>query len=74
MDTYLVAVKRQLRDQVEDDWSKVLESIEGVEPAPSPLRPDRIQVEATPAGIAKVRQCLGDICHIEPVLRHEVSE
>ncbi len=73
MDTYLVAVKRQHRDHVADDWATALEHIEGVEPAPETLQDNRLQIKATPSGLAKVKESLGDICHVEAVISHRVS-
>lgn len=74
MDTYLVAVKRQHRHRVTDDWATVLESIEGVEPTPETLRSNRLQIKATPSGIAKVKESLGDLCHVEAVIPHRLPD
>lgn len=70
METYIVAVKRQARDQVEDNWADALEPLDGVELAPDTLNPNRRQVQATQEGIEAVRAALDTTHHIEKVMEH----
>lgn len=70
METYIIAVKREHRDEAQDDWASVLDEVEGVEPQADQLRPDRRQVHATSSGIEEVKKRLGDLCHIEEVISH----
>lgn len=71
MDTYLIAVKRESRDKAQDNWADALDTVEGVEAQPNPLRPDRRQVHATASGIEEIKRRLGDLCHIEPMIMHQ---
>lgn len=74
MQTYIIAVKREARGQVNEDWATVLDTIDGVEPAPDPLRPDRRQVQATDDAIVAVKEALGEPFHIESVVTHRAAE
>ena len=68
--TYVVAVKREYRNEAGHDWSEVLEAIPGLEVVPGPVR-HRLQIEATPDAATEARRRLGDLCYVEPVRRRQ---
>ena len=70
MDTYIVAVKRQARDRVQEDWADALEELEGVELIPDAVNSNRRQVQATEEGIEAVRKALEETHYIEKVVTH----
>lgn len=70
MDTYIVAVKRQAREQVEEDWADAIEKLDGVELAPDAVNPNRRQVKATEEGIEAVKEALDTTHHVEKVVEH----
>jgi len=71
---YVVALKRSSRDSAPDDWASQLADLKGVEAAPSPPDAARLQIRATDDGIQRVKEALGDACHIEPVIAHRPLE
>ena len=69
MDEFIIAVKRDKRQQAPGDLVDLLRTIDGVEVDPD-QNSRRLHLHASPEGILKVRQQLGEVCHIEPVIRH----
>ena len=70
MAAYVISVKREMRDRVQADWSTQLQGVPELQITGS-ANPFRIQVEASDAAIEEVRSRLGDVCHVEPVIRHQ---
>lgn len=69
MDSYAIAVKRQMRDQAPGDWKEQIAQTEGISRV-GDAGGSSIQVQATPAGIEEVRRRFGALCHIEPLIIH----
>jgi hypothetical protein len=67
---YVIAVKRQMRDQVPADWVERLRGIEGLSLVSEP-RYNRVLVEAIPEAIEAVQAELGDYSYIEPLITHK---
>lgn len=77
MATYIVAIKRERRDEASPDWIDILRETPGVEITgtsdASPMT-GRITLRATADGIEAVRERMGTYCHVEPVIEHDTSE
>jgi hypothetical protein len=71
MSTYVIAVRREMRDQVPPGWDKLLADIDGLS-IRGTANPNRIQVDASDAAIADARERLGDCFYIEPASIHKV--
>ena len=71
-ETYVVAVRRDQRDAVPDDWVDRLGATEGISVVGSSY--GRAQIVATKASLVKVREELGEFLHIEPVIPHYPSD
>jgi hypothetical protein len=67
---YVIAVKRQMRDQVPADWIERLREIEGLSLVSEP-RHNRVMVEAVPEAMKVVQAELGDYSYIEPLITHK---
>lgn len=66
MTSYVIAVRRGLRQEAGRDWSKPLAAIEGLKVV-GDANPYRLRIEATEAAIEQARQELATLCHIEQV-------
>lgn len=67
-ETYIVAVKRGLRDAAPSDWQDRLRRIKGVRIVGGSTR--RLQIEAAPETVQAIRDRFGSIFHIEPIIPH----
>lgn len=74
MDTeqYIVAVKRECRQQAPPDWRQRVRLLQGVKIVGSGDMP-RLLVELSPRGLEQLRQVVGPYCHIEKVIMHYPS-
>ena len=70
MPRYVVAVKREERDRVPEEWYKAVLEIEGLKVLSSPRGP-RIVVEGDEIAIATLKERLSQWCHVEPWIEHE---
>jgi hypothetical protein len=68
-ESYIIAVKREMRDSVPADWRERLREIEGLQEVGGSDR--RVQVEASEAAIAEVKARLASWCHIEKMIPHQ---
>lgn len=70
MTTFVLAVRRELRDQAPEDWQARVGAIPGVriqgDAAVSPL-----QIEADLDGLERLRAEFGGLLHIEPLTLRE---
>ncbi len=69
MNTYVIAVKREMRKTAPANWVDSVISVPGVSLC-GDSNPLRIQVNATPEAIREVANKLGHYCHIEPIIEH----
>jgi hypothetical protein len=67
-ESYIIAVKREMRDSAPADWHERLHGIEGLHEVGSSDR--RVQVEASEEAIAEVKVRLASWCHIEKMIPH----
>lgn len=74
MDTeqYIVAVKRECRQQAPSDWRQRVRRLPEVTIVGSGDMP-RLLVEVSPRGLEQLRQAVGPYCHIEKVIMHHPS-
>jgi hypothetical protein len=72
MERYVVAVRREARDRVPEDWQARVQATEGVA-VEGAANPQRLQIRATGAAIAEVRRVFGEFLHIEPLISHRTS-
>lgn len=70
MSRYVVAIKREKRDEMSFDWTQQVAETPGVELDPSNSS-RRVMVNATETGIEKLREKLGDKLHIELIVEHQ---
>lgn len=68
---YIIAVRRDRRDDVPVDWLEVLTGIDGVSVLGS--TPMRAQIVADEPGIERARASLGSYLRIEPAILHHVQ-
>lgn len=68
MSTFVVAVKRTMRDQAPADWADQVAGVRGVS-LTGGVNPARIQIEATADAIDEVQRRFG-YCHVEPLIEH----
>ena len=66
-DKYVIAVKREKRSDAPADWVDQLKEISEVSIVGKPTT-SRILAEASPQAIEKVKNLIGDFCHIEPLI------
>lgn len=66
---YVIAAKREFRDQLRADWIDQVQSVAGVEVCGEP-KFGRLVVEASDEAIEAVRAVLGEAFHIEPITRY----
>ncbi len=69
---YVIAIKREFRDEAPTDWVRQLRSVDGLVIL-GDAKFDRLMVEASEDTIERVRLLLGDIFHVEPVKRYRTS-
>ena len=69
-DRYVIAVKRNMRDQAPHDWVNQLEKVDGLKLV-SKAKSNRVMVEANPKAIEVARTILSDYCYIEPLILHK---
>ena len=69
MPKYIIAVKREERRNVSEDWYKPVLEIEGLKVL-SPLTESRIVVEGDEGAITALKRVLSPWCHIEPWIEH----
>jgi hypothetical protein len=68
-DHYVIAIKREARDIVPQDWIGLLGAQEGVEVLGAGAK--RVQIRATAKAIETVRNLFGRYCHIEKMNPHK---
>jgi hypothetical protein len=68
---YIVAVRREQRNETPTDWVQQIGAIDGVSVVGSTGK--RAQVAADAAGIAQLRQDFGSRILIEPVIAHRIQ-
>ena len=68
---YVIALRRDRRDDAPAQWLQRLAEVEGVSVVGS--SPRRARVLANDAGIERVRSTLGSYLHIEPVMAHQIQ-
>ena len=69
MTEYIVAVRRECRDEAGADWMDALRDVPGVEvTASSAAR--RATVRATSDGVHELEERVGAFCRIERVIEH----
>jgi uncharacterized protein YcgL (UPF0745 family) len=69
--TYIVAVRRDQRHAVPEDWLERLEATEGVTVLGATS--GRARIEADAEGVRRLRVGLGAYLHIEPIIEHRPS-
>ena len=74
VDSYIVAIKRSMRDCAPADWVSQIAALDGVDVGGAPANPRRVQIKATEEGIARLRKTLGEICHVEPLVIHRPAK
>jgi hypothetical protein len=70
---FVVAVKRQHKNDVPRDWVETVRSIDGVV-VQEPVTPQRMLVKASSAAIARVRQRMSEYLLVEELIEHETAE
>lgn len=70
MSSFVLAVKREMRNDAPADWIVLLSKIDGVELL-GETESEPIQIEADEDTIARVSEQFKEFCHIEPVIVHE---
>jgi hypothetical protein len=68
---YIVAVRRERREDTPADWVRRIGAIDGVSVVGSTKK--RAQVAADAAGIARLQQDFGSRILIEPVITHHTQ-
>lgn len=74
---YIVALKRERRADVGADWLETLRTTAGVEVTATgkgPAARRRVRVRATASGAEALRERLGELCHIEPLVAHRPGD
>ena len=71
-DVFVIAVKRECRDDVPPDWVDVVRSTSGVTVLGDASR-SRLQVRASEEAISHLRDRLADYFHIEKLIPHQLS-
>lgn len=66
---YVIAAKREFRDQLRTDWVDEIQSVAGLTVCSEP-KFGRLIVEASDEAIEEVRAVLGGAFHIEPISRY----
>lgn len=66
---YVIAAKREFRDQLRTDWINKVQSVAGVTICGEP-KFGRLIIEASDDAIEAVRAVLGGAFHIEPITRY----
>ena len=69
MSHYVVAVKREQRENAAEDWFEPALAIRELRVL-SPTKGARVIVEGNDATISRLRAILSPICHIEEVIEH----
>jgi hypothetical protein len=72
MNTYIIAIKREMRHRAPSTCLEMLRDIDGLT-IRGASNPDRVQVEASDEAMAEVRRRVEPWCHIEPAIRHRPS-
>ena len=67
--SYIVALRREHREDAPSDWVEQLNALEGVSVIGASSK--RAQVSADDQGIERLRDALGSYTHIEPIIEHE---
>lgn len=73
MNTYVIAVKREMRGTAPANWAESVTTVPGIVVCGDTDGP-RIQVEATPEAIREIKERVGVFCHIEPLIEHYPSK
>jgi len=68
-EVFVLAVKRERRDDVPGDWMDVVRGTSGLT-VMGDANPTRLQVRATADAIEQVRNQLSDYLHIEKLMPH----
>jgi hypothetical protein len=69
MERYIIAPKRGAAVKVPVNWQQKLEQIAGVSLLGT--SPNQIQILADAGAIERIREELGDCCHVEPVTQRD---
>ncbi|MCB1035497.1 MAG: hypothetical protein KDD47_16865 [Acidobacteria bacterium] len=69
MNTYVIAVRREHRQDLQPNWAEPLFRIEGLEVAGDPKR-FRLLASGSEEALRQVRPYFSTFCHIEPALEH----
>lgn len=72
-DTYLLALRRELREWAPVDWQERVGALSGVV-VRERASPDRMEIEADPASLELIRAELGGFLRIGPGARRERFE
>jgi hypothetical protein len=72
MNTYIIAIKREMRNTAPTTCLEMLRDIDGLTISGA-SNPNRVQVEASDEAIAEVRRRVEPWCHIEAAIRHRPS-
>jgi len=73
MTRYVIALKRERRQEVSVDWIDRLQGAPGVEITASAGN-RRATVRATADGLHELHRRVGAFCHIEPVIEHRTRD
>lgn len=68
---YVIAIKRQHRASAPSNWQERILALPGVDSPRTPASADRMQIHADSGALEKVREILGEIAHIEPLILHK---
>lgn len=72
-ENYVIAIKRQHRAEAPRDWQQQVLTVPGIEAEGASVSPERLSIQASAAGLEKVRKIIGEIAHIEPLILHTRS-
>lgn len=70
--TYVVAVRRDRRDDVPADWIERVRDCEEVV-VQQPVTARRILIKASARGVDAIRQSLSTYLHVEELIPHEIA-
>jgi hypothetical protein len=71
-DVFVIAVKRERRDEVPAEWVELVRGTSGVT-VMGTANPGRMQVRASPEAISRIRAQLADYLNIEKLIPHRLS-
>jgi len=68
---YIVAVKREARNQMTEKLSDILDRVPGLQTVGGDEGSGRYQIEATPQAVDELHRISSDRLHVEPVIAHQ---